>query len=178
MLRQNLTRSNYPHCHSSFLSNQDSQSYIAFIDNITIYHDYALGLGRPRQRPISIPQGCPFSMRFLALMIAPWIKVMEVQGSIPRALADDLATFATEPQSTQITTASMHATFEYLNAFGGKVRANKTWAFAPTKAARDDLATITFPYQRHIPLDVVHEHRDLGGHLDFTEGLAPRSRRG
>ena len=32
--------------------------YVAFLNTITIYHDYALGPGRPRNRPVSIPQGC------------------------------------------------------------------------------------------------------------------------
>ena len=67
-------------------------TYLAYIENITIYHDHARGLGKPRKHQLPIPQGCPFSMRPLALIIAPRTKIMQVQGAIPRALADDLTT--------------------------------------------------------------------------------------
>ena len=93
---------------------------------------------------------------------------MQVQGAIPRALADDLTTISIGENAMPSTTAALYATFEYLNAFGGKVRVQKTWAYAVEKGIRQKLAEVKFPGQNNIILEVVHEHRDLGGHLDFT----------
>ena len=140
-------------------------TYLAYIENITIYHDYALGLGKPRKRPASIPQGCPLSMRSLALIIAPWTKLMQVHGAISRALADDLTTISTGENAVPSTTAALYATYEYLNAFGRKVRVQKTWAYASETDMRTKLATVKFPGQINVPLEVVHEHRDLGATL-------------
>ena len=95
---------------------------MAFLTAITIYHDYSLGPGRPRNRPISIPQGCPYSLRFLAFIIAPWTVLMGVQVTNPRALSDDLTTVSTGHDACETTIAALVATYEFLNAFDGKVR--------------------------------------------------------
>ena len=94
---------------------------------------------------------------------------MRVQGTIPRALADDLTTISIGDDACETTIAALYATYEYLNAVGGKVRIQKTWAFASDTNIRKRLADIKFPNQQHIALAAAHEHRDLGGHLDFTK---------
>ena len=133
------------------------KTYMAFLNTITIYHDYALGLGKPRNRHVSIPQGCPFSMRFLALIIAPWTVLMRVQGTIPRALADDVATISVGHDACETTTAALYATYEYLNAFGGKVRIQKTWRLHRTQPSANDWPP------SNLDLVVAHGHRDLWG---------------
>ena len=90
------------------------RTYAVFLDQITIYHDYALGICKPRNKPVSIPQGGPFLVRFLALPIAPWTVLMRVQGAIPRALADDLTTTTVGDNVMVSTVATLASTFEYL----------------------------------------------------------------
>ena len=133
------------------------KTYMAFLRTITIYHDYALGRGKPRNRPASIPQGCPYSMRFLALIIAPLTVPMRVQGTIPRAPADDLTTIPIGHDACETTTAALYATYEYLNAFGGKVRIQKTWRLHRTQPSANDWPP------SNLDLVVAHGHRDLWG---------------
>ena len=42
----------------------------------------------------SIPQGCPFSMAMIALLLRPWMQMMKEMGVTPRTLADDLMVWA------------------------------------------------------------------------------------
>ena len=96
------------------------EAYIAFIDQITSYPDYALGLGKPMDRPAPIPQGCHFSMTFLVPPIAPWAVLMLVQEAIPRARADDLTTITICENAMVSTVAVLRGACEFLNATGGK----------------------------------------------------------
>ena len=94
---------------------------------------------------------------------------MRMQGTIPCAPADDLTTISVGEDAYGATTAALLATYEFLNAFGGKVRIQKTWAFASNTNIKARTAIVKFPRQPDLKLAVVHEHRDLGGHLDFTK---------
>eukprot|EP00969_Alexandrium_andersonii_P207472 9165927-Alexandrium_andersonii.AAC.1 len=51
-------------------------------------------LGVPYARPTSIPQGCPWSMAVIALVLRAWILVMRQIPTRPRLLADDLQVWA------------------------------------------------------------------------------------
>eukprot|EP00973_Karenia_brevis_P030818 4250662-Karenia_brevis.AAC.1 len=51
-------------------------------------------LGKEHQHACSIPQGCPFSMAFIALLMKPWINIMREANLEPRVLADDLFFYA------------------------------------------------------------------------------------
>ncbi len=51
------------------------------------------GLGSEYKRETSIPQGDPFSMMLIALLMRPWMKQMEEMEVISRILADDLFIF-------------------------------------------------------------------------------------
>ena len=68
----------------------------------------------------------PFSLRPLALIIAPWSQLMRIQGAIPRALVDDLTTIASGDNACNINISALLSTFEYIHASGGKVRTAKT----------------------------------------------------
>lgn len=67
-----------------------AQAYVRYVAHLRIYNHYGTGLGRPMRRRASIPQGCPYSMRFLAILIRPWLVISRVAGAVPRSLADDL----------------------------------------------------------------------------------------
>ena len=44
-------------------------AYLRFHDNLHVYNFLAGGYGKPYFKPCSIPQGCPFSMLFMSLML-------------------------------------------------------------------------------------------------------------
>ena len=99
-------------------------------------------------------------MRFLGPPIAAWIILMRVQNTIPRALADDPTTISIGTDALETTTAALLATYGFLNAFGCKVRIQKTLAFASDTTMRARLAKIRFQGQHGIDLVVAHEHRE------------------
>ena len=70
-------------------------AYVRLMREIKVVNCLALGAGQPYKKACSIPQGCPFSMTFLALVTYPWIKIMRnFTAVIPRTLADDLSIWA------------------------------------------------------------------------------------
>ena len=69
--------------------------YARLMGDIQVANALPLGVGRPYSRPCSIPQGCPFSMTLLALLLRPWLLVIKTYNHvIPRTLADDLSLWA------------------------------------------------------------------------------------
>ena len=54
----------------------------------------ATGLGAPRRRRLSIPQGCPWSNALLGLLLRPLLLMLRSQNVIPKLLADDLEAMA------------------------------------------------------------------------------------
>ena len=102
------------------------RSYIA---NITIYHGYAVGLSKPRGRPLSIPHGCHFSMMFLVLIMSPWTKLMRVQGAIPRALASDLTTISGGEDACNSKIAALLSSYAFFNEMGGKCQNGRNLCF-------------------------------------------------
>ena len=65
-------------------------AYERFQENITIRNSVAGGLGQTYTKRTSIPQGDPFSMMFVALVMRPWILEMRNLGAQGRVLADDI----------------------------------------------------------------------------------------
>ena len=64
--------------------------YIAYQENCVVMNSFAGALGQPHRRQCGIPQGCPLSMAFIALLTRPWILQMEAMGAMARVLADDI----------------------------------------------------------------------------------------
>eukprot|EP00969_Alexandrium_andersonii_P162433 7179983-Alexandrium_andersonii.AAC.1 len=56
--------------------------------------DLHFGAGEAYVRPHSIPQGCPLSMCWLGVLIAPLASEVAKAGAVPRALADDISVAA------------------------------------------------------------------------------------
>ena len=143
-------------------------AYVRFLENIVVFNAYATGLGAPRRRVGSIPQGCPFSMRILALITRPWCELVRLSGVIPRVLADDLMMLAIQQQAAWRTARALLDSHGYIIAMGGQVRVNKTWTFASEREGRNVLKLLILPGQEDELVPMVFEHRDLGGHLDAT----------
>ena len=83
-------------------------AYFDDVDHIAIRNTLpGGGLGRPHQRPRSIPQGGPLSMVLATFLLHPWAKMIrktEVGGvaAVPRALADDMIVTAKGPSAARV----------------------------------------------------------------------------
>jgi len=55
------------------MTEQIARPYSAYLENLKIYNCLAGGLGTPYMRRCGIPQGCPFSMAMVALIMRPWV---------------------------------------------------------------------------------------------------------
>ena len=69
---------------------QIANAYRKYHEHSDVFNSLALGLAAPYRRPNGIPQGCPLSMMFVALLLRPWMKITSSVDVIPRTLADDL----------------------------------------------------------------------------------------
>ena len=65
-------------------------AYMRYHDNVLVYNALAGGFGKAYKKRCSIPQGCPFSMMFIALLMYPWVAMCNSMGLQPRVLADDI----------------------------------------------------------------------------------------
>ena len=66
-------------------------AYLRFHDNLQVYNNLAGGFGKPFKKRCSIPQGCPWSMLFIAILLRPLILLTKQPGVIvTRILADDI----------------------------------------------------------------------------------------
>eukprot|EP00969_Alexandrium_andersonii_P261220 11548493-Alexandrium_andersonii.AAC.1 len=66
--------------------------YAGMLEGLLVTGAYASGLGSERKRKCAIPQGCPMSMATMALLMAPWVRMMrqEAWGTVLRVLADNI----------------------------------------------------------------------------------------
>ena len=65
-------------------------AYIRFHDNLLVYNMVAGNLGRPYKKRFSIPQGCPFSMMIIALLLRGMVSFASITNVLAcRLLADD-----------------------------------------------------------------------------------------
>ena len=66
------------------------EPYFRYIDNLQVQFQIGKTIGARHEDRCSIPQGCPFSMTMIALLLVPWTDLMNYQNVTPRVLADDL----------------------------------------------------------------------------------------
>ena len=64
-------------------------AYARHADNLIYVNHCPTGYGRLPGRTCSIAQGCPWTMRPMAIATRPWMKKVEMLNVIPRAPADD-----------------------------------------------------------------------------------------
>ena len=74
------------------------RAYRNFQENLVCHNTLAGCIGQPYKKAASIPQGDPFSMMLVALLLRPWILQMKAMATFPRVLADDLQLIATGPR--------------------------------------------------------------------------------
>ena len=73
----------------------------------------------------SIPQGDPFSMMLIALLLRPWVLKMRSLAAFPRVLADDIQLLATGPKHFETFEYAFSKTHTNLDDMGAQL--------APTK---------------------------------------------
>lgn len=116
--------------------------YVNSMSNHVIYNQCDLGFGRSRRRWSSLPQRCPYSMRFLANIVIPLVNANQTTLSFPRVLADDMSTYARGPATVMQTIRSFLFTHKFLTVMGAVVRTPNTWAFARSSPARKQLSKL------------------------------------
>ena len=71
-------------------------AYKSYLESMVVYNCLAGGVGTPFRRICGIPQGCPFSMALVAMIMRPWIMMMRTFAGIKcYILADDILIVAT-----------------------------------------------------------------------------------
>ena len=97
------------------------KAYQAYIENMKVYNCLAGGMGTPYMRRCGIPQGCPFSMMFVALIMKPWIVIMRcIPGVKAFILADDVLVLVTGAEMIGRVAEAIDKTHAYLHAMGGQ----------------------------------------------------------
>ena len=84
-----------------------ARAYLALHRDLVIYNGLAQGLGAPRRRDRSIPQGCPWSNALLGILLRPLMVKLRSMQAAPRLLADDLET-GVRPQTRSNHAQSTH----------------------------------------------------------------------
>lgn len=145
------------------------QAYRGFQEHLVVYNTIARGVGKPYKRRCGIPQGCPFSMMLIALVMRPWVVLMEQMDTVPWILADDILLLV-KGESKEIPgtfTNAMHVTHLYLYDMGPKLAPSKSNNFASTPYGRKWLRNSRWPsIKGHVA--VLQDFRYLGAHASTT----------
>ena len=139
-------------------------TYEAFQQNLVVYNQVGNTLGQPHTHRCSIPQGCPFSMMLIALLMRPWILHMRANLLTPRVLADDLFISASRTNHADTATKGMHMSRTFFNDIGAKVADNKCFLSTTCQVTRQKLRKLTWD-DKGTKLKVVTHFRDLGAHV-------------
>ena len=111
-------------------------TYRRYLENLTTRYQFGQHLGKGCKNRCSIPQGCPFSMTMVALLLRPWIKYMESMKVTPRCLADDLLIMTEGIGHRMRTIKALEASIQFFEDIGAKVAPNKCFMFGTTTATR------------------------------------------
>ena len=86
-----------------------------------VYKCLGGGMGTPYTRRCGIPQGCSFSMMYVALIMRPWIILMRyIPGIQAFILAEDVFVLATGTCMIGNVAQAINQTHEYLHTMGPK----------------------------------------------------------
>ena len=112
-------------------------AYRAYIEQLRMYNCVAGGIGAPYRRRCGIPQGCPFSMMMVALIMRPWIALMRALGKAVMCyiLADDVLILTKGEQMVPKLAEAINTTHLYLQRMGAKVAPDKSFNFSTNAAA-------------------------------------------
>lgn len=135
-----------------------------FREELVTYNVIAGGLGHGQKRQCGIPQGCPFSMMVVALLMRAWLVMTLQMNVLPWMLADGVLLLERRRRMMETFAAALDATHEYLQAMGAKIAPTRSYNFASTKEGRKWLRETWWGHIRgHIA--VVDDFRYLGVRL-------------
>ena len=120
-------------------------AYMDFHKELQIRNSLAGTLGEPYKRKCSVPQGCPFSMMIIALVMRPWTIIVAKEGCKPRILADDMEMHAIGPGHAQKFHKAYGKSIEYLVDMGAKIAHDKCFLFSTSPDARVWLTNVIWP---------------------------------
>ena len=147
-------------------------AYQNYIDNLLVYNCLAGGIGKPYRRRCGIPQGCPYSMAMVALIMRPWVLLMRTMVNIQcYILADDVLIVATGNHMIRNFTKALDATHLYLHTMGAKIAPAKSFNFATHPRAKRWLENHTWLHIKD-KIKVVKDLRYLGAHIHTGSGVA------
>ena len=141
--------------------------YMAYLEQMETQFQIGQTIGAPHKDKASIPQGCPFSMSMLALLLKPWINKMRELNVEPRCLADDLMILATGITHQARYIRAMKQSKIYFKDIGARVADNKCFSFAGDSNTRQFLADYIWD-DKHTKIPTINNFRDIGTHLNLT----------
>jgi len=147
------------------------EPYFRYINNLNIRFQVGQRIGPGHRDRCSIPQGCPFSMTMIALLMVPWVNLMHEVGAEPRVLADDLLFSIAGAERRGLTVKAMQASRQFFADLGAKVAVNKCFTFASDANTRRFLTVLQWDVNG-LKIPCVGEFRDLGTHLNLTCNLS------
>ena len=110
------------------------KTYQNYLDNLHVYNCLAGGIGRPYLRRCGIPQGCPFSMCMVAIIMRPWCILMrKCGGTRSYILADDVFIVATGSDMANNFATALDTTHEYLHHMGPTSHRRKALTLRPAR---------------------------------------------
>lgn len=116
-------------------------TYIRYQGKLIIHNTVGQGIGKGFVRLCGIPQGCPLSMLFIALMMRPWLVAMVALEALPAILADDILVMFTGMDTTAVTgdiserfAHALNITHVYLIDMGAAIAEGKSLNFASDPA--------------------------------------------
>ena len=146
-------------------------AYMRYHDSVSVYNSLAGGYGKAYKKRCSIPQGCPFSMMFIALLMLPWVVMCNSMGLQPRVLADDimLSTVGRDGAHFAKWAEGFDKTHEYVEDLGSKLAPSKSFTCSTDKYFRVWLRDHVW-VKVGDKIDVKNHFRDLGAHLNLGGG--------
>ena len=104
-------------------------AYIAYQEHCVVLNSFGGALGKPHQRQCGIPQGCPLSMCFIALLLRPWSLQMASLAAMARTLADDILLLTKGGRALHLFHEAFNLIILHLHDLGGKVAPAKSLGF-------------------------------------------------
>ena len=143
-------------------------AYMRFHDNLRVYNGIAGGFGMGYYKICSIPQGCPFSMLFMAILMRPLVILTEVPGKvIMRILADDVILVGIGHEYILLFTLKFHILLQYIIDMGSLISTGKSFLFSNDNPVRKWLRNYHWDIIGS-SIKVVNNFRDLGAHLNLS----------
>ena len=134
---------------------------------LVCHNTLANSIGKEYKKKTSIPQGDPFSMMVVALLLRPWIEQMKSYAVQPRLLADDLQILSTGPNHLANFEFAFDKTHKHLEDMGAKLAPTESMTFPTCTATSNWLKQHRWP-RAGATIPLVGNYRDLGAHLSVS----------